>query len=307
MYPIRTIVAGIASDQAPDPVLDAAVELAARAGAALHLVQAFELPSLVWDAYARMGMMEPAALEGVAAGLRGRLEARVAELAPEIPVRVETVAAPPAPTILAAAARESASLVVVGATRRGPLARAILGTTAQRVLRQAEVPVMVLRERLADPLERVVLATDLSQFSASVHEAGLDVIESLAGADRPELRLLHVAWHGVELPPPVRQEILDDLANNTLDRFLRERRPRANPPVAAVRYGEPAHEIAAEVAEWRADLLVVGSHGRSAVVQWMLGSVAESAIRDARSSVLVIPAARGEAADAAPPIASDAR
>src|SRR5690606_39535490 len=59
-----------------------------------------------------------------------------------------------------------ADLIVVGATRRGTLARTILGTTAQRVVRAARVPVLVNRRPGHSPMRRVLLTTDLSEGSA---------------------------------------------------------------------------------------------------------------------------------------------
>ena len=42
-------------------------------------------------------------------------------------------------------------------------------------------------------------------------------------------------------------------------------------------------------AEWPADLVVVGTHGRGGAARALLGSVAEAVVRDAGCSVLVIP------------------
>lgn len=58
-----------------------------------------------------------------------------------------------------------------------------------------------------------------------------------------------------------------------------------------MRLGDPAREIAAEAREWDADLLVLGTHARSGAARVLLGSVAEGALRSARCSVLVVPAA----------------
>jgi hypothetical protein len=45
----------------------------------------------------------------------------------------------------------------------------------------------------------------------------------------------------------------------------------------------------AEAAEWRADLLVVGTHARAWAARLALGSVAEAALRDAPCNVLAVP------------------
>jgi universal stress protein F len=55
----------------------------------------------------------------------------------------------------------------------------------------------------------------------------------------------------------------------------------------AVRVGGIYHEILAEAAEWRADLIVVGSH-RPVVADYLLGSNAKTIVRHAICSVLVM-------------------
>ncbi|MQA91089.1 MAG: hypothetical protein GEU90_12765 [Gemmatimonas sp.] len=311
-YPIRTIVAGIATVDETDPALYSALHVAEHTGTMLHLIHAFEFPVMAWEAYARMGMMPGSALDQYTQDLETRLELQAKEISPSARVRVEAIVGPPAPLILGAAAREQADLVVVGATRRGTFARAILGTTAQRVIRESRVPVLVVRNRAPQKISRVLLTTDLSEFSGDIHELGIDLVESLFGEDSPELRSLHVVWRPEE-PPffPVHREYLDDVASRSLEAFIAQRRTRGRPVDPIVRHGDPANEITAEVADWRADLLVVGTHGRMGATRWLLGSVAESAIRGAETNVLVIPtklepqsrrpnAAQGSAGAAAP-------
>ena len=55
--------------------------------------------------------------------------------------------------------------------------------------------------------------------------------------------------------------------------------------------GDPANENLRAAADWRADLLVMGSHGRDGVMRVLLGSVAEKVMRHATCPVLVIKAA----------------
>jgi nucleotide-binding universal stress UspA family protein len=55
----------------------------------------------------------------------------------------------------------------------------------------------------------------------------------------------------------------------------------------AVRRGDPRTEIEDEAKTWNADLIVLGSHGRTGVRRWLLGSVAEHVVRHAHCSVEV--------------------
>jgi hypothetical protein len=51
--------------------------------------------------------------------------------------------------------------------------------------------------------------------------------------------------------------------------------------------GSPGSEIIAKADEWRPDLIVVGSHGRTALGRMFFGSVSQRVINDARCSVRV--------------------
>ena len=55
----------------------------------------------------------------------------------------------------------------------------------------------------------------------------------------------------------------------------------------AVRHGDPRAEIIDDAASFGADLLVVGSHGRTGIERWIIGSVAEYVVRHAPCSVEV--------------------
>src|SRR5215216_5169245 len=56
----------------------------------------------------------------------------------------------------------------------------------------------------------------------------------------------------------------------------------------AVRHGDPRSAIVDEAKEWSADLVVIGSHGRTGIRRWLLGSVAQSVVGHAPCSVEVV-------------------
>jgi nucleotide-binding universal stress UspA family protein len=56
----------------------------------------------------------------------------------------------------------------------------------------------------------------------------------------------------------------------------------------AVREGKPEIEIVEEAKEWRADLIVIGSHGYTGFKRLVLGSVAQSVVGHAPCSVEVV-------------------
>ena len=63
--------------------------------------------------------------------------------------------------------------------------------------------------------------------------------------------------------------------------------------------GSPAWELVAKADEWKPDLIVVGSHGRTALGRFVLGSVSQRVLTEARSSVRI---ARGRVEDGDSPV-----
>jgi len=140
----------------------------------------------------------------------------------------------------------------------------------------------------------ILVATDFSACS----DKGLHYAFELAGALDAQVHLVHVySLQGMlEASAPTHEAIED--AEAFAERKLRE---AAQPfgacgRVGAVRayMGEPAHAILSAAADLDADLIVVGTHGRRGLRRLVLGSVAESVVRQAACPVIVV---RGERRD----------
>jgi nucleotide-binding universal stress UspA family protein len=116
IYPIRNIVAGISEFEMSDPVLVAALGLAERTGATLHLVCAIDPSSFIVDPYPAIGgsLVE---LEESRDDVRRQLETQIRALTPKRSPELAIVVGIPGDEILTARRRENADLIVVGATR----------------------------------------------------------------------------------------------------------------------------------------------------------------------------------------------
>jgi nucleotide-binding universal stress UspA family protein len=272
---VHRIVAGVATLRPDDPALVSAVRLAARLDAELYLVhvrnggRASGVPAETGlDLKELAESADPAA----AAGLRvicsivdGRAEDRLRELTSQC----------------------DADLLVLGATRRGALAGAVLGTTAGHLLRSVHTPILVVRGSFPAAPVRVLLTTDLSHHAVYAHSRGAALATALCAPGAPELRSLFVD------PPPLHDDWLTAPLEHPdpedeLRAFLEAEVPRT-PTAPAVRSGDPASEIISAARDWQADLLVMGTHGRHGPLRLLLGSVAETVLRHAPCATLVIP------------------
>jgi universal stress protein E len=286
---IRSIVVGV-SDLQNDPMLAAAMRLAERLGAQLHAVHAFEIPHAVLRTHHVLGT--PACeLRGTYEREFGaRLEAEVRRLSPGSGFPCSAVASPAGDAIVSAVNRVGADLIVVGATRQGVVLRHILGSTADRVIRTSAVPVLVLRPPFATEFRRVLFTTDLSQASAAALRHGADVVKQLGEPNTLEVRCTTATWVSEWIQPAIPPAKLHGEARVELLRFLDAAALPFDGIVPRVRIGDPAKEVISEAAEWNADLIVVGTRGRSSVSRFLLGSVAGSVLRSASCDVLVVPA-----------------
>ncbi len=141
--------------------------------------------------------------------------------------------------------------------------------------------------------KRVLHATDFSGASGRAFATALD----LARADHAELLLVHVLAPVVPIAGEgyVSPKAYDDLArslrthaNRQLARLAdRARRARARVRTLLLE-GSPYEGITRAARARRADLIVMGTHGRGALAKFFLGSVAERVVGTAPCPVLTV-------------------
>jgi nucleotide-binding universal stress UspA family protein len=282
--PIQNIVIGVGPRFWDDPALPAALELGRARGARLHVVRAFDPPD---GPTSSAGEVDHEAVtrrrEEILTGLCGQVEALGG--GPEARCHVRLGAA--AEVVAAVSGEVRADLVVVGAARKENLALRFLGTKAERIVVGARCPVLVLREPVRRPVRHVLFSMAPLPESASIFDGGRAVVRALFADDRPDLRLLNVTWEATrgrdaEATTEGMESARDELEALVADRGVQGATVR-------VRNGMPAGEILAEAREWPADLVVLGTHGRTGRERVLLGSVCASVLRDLGRNALVIP------------------
>jgi nucleotide-binding universal stress UspA family protein len=144
---------------------------------------------------------------------------------------------------------------------------------------------------------KILVATDGSEFGkAAVAQA----CSLAAGVEKTEIMVVSAYLipgpYAVEpfiAAPIYTQELFDSIAGvaaNIADSALSEIRARCPGISASAKtiMGRPAEAIIEEAASWKADLIVVGSHGHGFWARAWLGSVSASVVNHAPCSVLVV-------------------
>ncbi len=208
-------------------------------------------------------------------------------------------------------------LVVIGARGLTPHPGAFIGigSTADRVLRTAEAPVLTVHESDAgrQGLPRRILApTDFSDTASRAFDCALAVL--CPTADDPlDVTLLH-AWQPLAdyefafgNPIAFAPDLSDEAAEAALKARADEMQSDAVRVTPLLRAGYPTHVIEETAKQMEAELIAIGTHGRSGFTRWMLGSVAERVVHHAACPVLTTRqavAAAGAPEDKAQEVAS---
>ena len=288
MNAIRTVLIGTNLDQDSDALVRTGAQVARAAGAKVHLAFSFA-PPLVYLSELGAGVNDAALAQEERQSREALAEqARQAGIAEGELHGLSVRRGAPHRMLSDLAAEIGADLLIVGATGGGRLHR-LLGSTADRVLRRARCPVLVVRGGPRVPPERVLAPVDLSALSGESFERGLRVISGLG--QMPEVEALFVLsvlerQTSFELTP----EQIDRIAAEKLERFVAAHAGSAQVE-RKVRVGNAREEILAEISGYGPDLVVLGTHGLGGFDRFAIGSVAADVAREAPCSVLVVPPA----------------
>lgn len=238
------------------------------------------------------------AIEGVA---REFAERRMREIAafltpgqPEHVVRVGKADE----TMITLATELAADLIVIGPHGDRPRPHKFLGTTAERIVHHAPVPVLVATTPPARAPRNILVPVD----DASVTPSLLGTTRDLAEAFEASVTLLHVWSNAVyshvasmsyaahrdedEARREIDQE-LHDASVHWLHEMARAGGCRA-PVHAHVAYGKAGDETLKYADEIGADLIVIGRHGAGLVRPTVLGTTVNTVLHGAHCPVLVV-------------------
>jgi nucleotide-binding universal stress UspA family protein len=285
---IKTILVPLDFSRASMESLKYALELARKFAAGVHLVHVTEPDEAAPPGAAHL-MRETA--ESLVSAREKLAKTHERHLFPFWPENIHVRTGQPFQEICQQARELDADLIVLATRGRSGLRRILLGSTAERVVRFAPCPVLVVRKwkRGDFQVRKILVPTDFSQCAM----AGLMYGALWAKAFDAELSLFHVLFPaapvlidhiattlptGMTVPADTQLEMEGLVQLDFLEGIKCE--PK-------IKIGYATDAICAETDD--VDLVVISTHGRTGLQHALIGSVAEQIVRYAECPVMVVP------------------
>lgn len=293
MRKIESILVATDLGETSDVVVRAAAGLASLFQAKLHVLHCFELDVTPYIEAAGRTRFD----ERCAAAERALAEQLERTVPPGVEIASRRVEAyVPHRAVIDAARGYDVDLIVLGPHRPRPLDAGFLGSTADNVIRSAEVPCLVVRGPLSLPLRHVVIPIDLSEAARPAFDVGIAWATALGvrpddSAGSTRITAVHVVPTMFRVDDfPFDQEVVAPEVHREVEAALARAGAGAPPIREDVRWGDdPAAEVVGLVESEKADLVVMATHGYGALRRALIGSVASGVARRAACPVLLVP------------------
>jgi nucleotide-binding universal stress UspA family protein len=286
-----TILVPTDGSDASELALDRALDLARTVDADVHVLSVVETGD------------EPVGLdEGQRDELRHRSEERsrqatdrAAERASELGMEATRTVGEgaPAETILEYGTEHDIDLLVMGTQGRAGPDRVRLGSTTERVIARATVPVLAVRPTESAPdveaiaYDRIVIPTDGSDAAERAAERGLDIAETY-GASVYVPYVIDTAMYDLEDTSRSLVGLLKEGGQSAVEAVAEDARARALSVKTDVLRGSPETELVEYAEGVGGDLVVMGTRGHGVSSGDVLGSTTARVLRRTTAPVLAV-------------------
>ncbi len=183
---------------------------------------------------------------------------------------------------------ENCDVIVMGRRGLRRLERAFVGSVTARVIGHSQRDILVVPENTVIGWKTILLATDGSKYSDAATDRAIDFAKSYGG----QLKTVSV----VDVPAEFYAEApkaVEDLTRKAKDFVANvKKKAEASNINTSTFVGEgDAYKVITDLAkEEKADVIFMGSHGRTGIRRLLMGSVTEKVIGYASCPVLVVKA-----------------
>ncbi len=274
----------MATDLSPrsDRALARAIRLASEHGAELIIAHVVDegFPALIADA------QETAARKII----QDHVDALMQDN--DINVSVEIILSQAHVGILEMSEKTGAELIVLGVHREDAFKDMYRGTTAERVIRASNVPVLLVKELSNEAYRRVMVGVDFSIYSRRAAQFAIRFVPD------GQFHLLHaydVPFKGFMRGQETRRQVNQEqeaqfrkMVEEEMASFFASLETKAPELERVMKEGPPREVLLDQARRIKPDLLVIGTHGRTGIAHVFLGSVAEDMLRAPPCDVLAV-------------------
>jgi len=295
--PLGEIVVATDFSQTASLVIDRALDLARRHESEIALVHVMQ-PDLPTLASPEMIVVPPNYADRLREASSEALEQEAARIrATGISVTTHLEHGVPAQRITARADALDADLIVIGARGHTRFEHLLLGSVVESVVRSAHQPVLTVHpsdRRPVEPVGTLLFPTDLSADSDAALEGA---IRLLARQPHGKILLVHtfhlapsvVPFTGFgEAVPPYFVENAQQIAETAVQPVVERLRRRGFDVESVVERGDPAEVVIALAAKRNVDVIAIGTHSRSPLRRFLLGSTTLRVVEHAPCPVLTV-------------------
>jgi len=262
------------------------------AGATLRLVHVINDPAL-----GHLRRLVPESRDDVEPRIRQTIDRDVVRLGDHLAqvygmtAQAEVVTGALIAGILGHAAANRADLLVLGARGASFMRHLMLGSTAERLIRRSDRPLLVVKQPPHERYRRALVAVDFSRSSLAT------LAVARAVAPQADLVLLHaydVPFEEWMRTADVREEALlhyqgiaRQRASVDMHAFLQSSGMDPARVPTAILKGDPTLRIIEQEQELDCDLIVIGKQGETVTEEFLLGSVTKHVLQQSQSDVLI--------------------
>ena len=287
----RKILVGVDAEGLADHAIAQGARLAEDLGAELELVHAVSIPPVLWPGISpeQLSSMHASALERARNELvpKARDVLRSAGVHQRVEDCLHVRPGHPAKVILSRVREAELQLVLLGPHAKRDVFD--FGSTARAVLSSCPCPVWV-QVRPAEPIRRILVAVDFSETSRHALETAMALAAQLGAS----LRVLHsfdpphfaLGLASAELAPEYLFQQEREASEALLTEWVRDADQGAVELESVLSDGLPSATIREQAEAF--DLIVLGTHGRTGLARFLVGSVAYSVLKEVERPVVVV-------------------
>jgi nucleotide-binding universal stress UspA family protein len=202
-------------------------------------------------------------------------------------IRPVCVMGEPYEAIVETAEDEGRDLIVMGVRGASLAHRLLVGSTTARVIGFSTQDVLVVPEKGTVGWDRILVATDGSEYSRKAVDQALE-LAAHSGGMLTVVAVLEISPQIYAVAPELAEEKIK-LPEKYVEEVKELATSRGIPVEGIVREAECANEVITDVARNKGvDIIILGSHGRTGLKRLLMGSVTESVIAHTPCPVLVV-------------------